>query len=114
MSILLDALKITFLPYIKSMQNFHFYYNNPMLWVFFMVLYLLLKTVRSWSHPKAFFYCAGITSVLLGVTWIEKPLAKIFTVPGYAAYSIDPFMLKMAALVLVSVITLYFVFIDNS
>jgi hypothetical protein len=112
--IALEALKITFLPYIKSMQDFHFYYDNPMLWVFFMAVYLFLKAWRGWSHPKAFFYCASIIFVLLGATWIEKPLADIFTVPGYASSAFDPFILKMAILILTAVITVYFVFIDNS
>ena len=113
-SIAIDTLKTIFLPYIKSIQDFHFYYNNPVLWISFMVLYLLLRIWRSWSHPKAFFYCAGITSVLLGATWIEKPIVRMFTIPGYAAGGFDPFILKVAALILVSVITVYFVFIDNS
>jgi hypothetical protein len=111
---MLEALKVTFLPYIKSMQDFHFYYDNPMLWVFFMVAYLFLKVWRGWSHPKAFFYCTSITFVLLGATWIEKPLVKIFTISGYETSGFDPFILKMGALILIAVITVYFMFIDNS
>ncbi|MCX5693161.1 MAG: hypothetical protein NTX47_05730 [Candidatus Omnitrophica bacterium] len=106
-----EALKTAFLPYIKNIQDFHFYYNNPLLWAFFMVLYLLLEIGKGWSPGKAFFFCASIASILLGATQLA---AKTFTIQGYAAYSIDPFILKVASLILISLVIVYFVLIDNS
>lgn len=109
--IVLYVLKTSFLPYIKSIQDFHFYYNNPLFWIFFMVLYILLKIGRSWSPGKAFLFCACIAGILLGAT---RLIAQPFTIPGYAAYSFDPFVYKIASFILISIITIYFVFIDNS
>jgi hypothetical protein len=109
----IDVLKATFLPYFKDIQNFNFYFHNPIFWVFFMTLFLFLEIGRSWSPEKAFFFCTSIAFTLLGIKWIEKPMADFFTVQGYPS-GFDPFILKIAALVIISVTVIYFVFIDNS
>lgn len=109
----IEMLKISFLPYFKDIQNFNFHFNNPVFWVFFMVLFLFLEIARSWSPGKAFFFCASIAFTLLGATWIEKPMTNFFTIHGYAR-GFDPFILKMACFVIISVTVIYFVFIDNS
>ena len=109
----IGALKTAFLPYIKDIQNFNFYLHNPVFWVFFMVLFLMLEIGRSWNQGKAFLFCAIVAFTLLGSKWMEKPMIDLFTIPGHPA-GFDPFILKIAALVAVSVVTIYFVFIDNS
>ena len=109
MALYIEALKISFLPYVKSIQSFHFYYDNLLFWVFFMVLYLMLEIGRSWSPGKAFFFCISIASILLATTWLEKPLIDMFTVQGYAAGGFDPFILKVASLVIISITIVYFV-----
>jgi hypothetical protein len=114
MVLYIEVLKTTFLPYIKSIQSFHFYYTNPLFWVFFMVLYLILGIGRNWNQGKAFFFCISIASILLAATWLEKPLIDMFTVQGYAAGGFDPFILKVASLVMISITIVYFVFVDNS
>ncbi len=114
MALYIEVLKTIFLPYIKSIQSFHFYYTNPLFWVFFMVLYLILGIGRNWNQGKAFFFCISIASILLATTWLEKPLIDMFTVQGYAAGGFDPFILKVASLVMISITIVYFVFVDNS
>lgn len=109
-----EALKAGFQPYIKSIQGFHFYYDNPVFWVFFLALYLFLGLKWSWPPAKAFFFCAIISSILLGSTWIQKPIMETFTMPGYAAYILDPFIIKTASLVLISIVVIYFLFVDNA
>lgn len=109
MDLYIEVLKTTFLPYIKDIQGFHFYYNNPLLWVFFMVLYLILEIGRSWSPRKAFFFCVNIASILLGATWLEKPLIDMFTKGVF-----NLFILKIFSLVMISIVVIYFVFVDNS
>jgi hypothetical protein len=113
-NIVLDTLKAAFFPYIKSIHSFHFYYNNPLVWVGFMILYLILEIGISWSPSKAFFFCVSVASILLGITWLERSLIKVFTIPGYEAYSLDAFVLKIISLVLISIVIVYFVFVDNS
>ena len=108
----IEVLKTTSLPYIKDIQNFNFYFQNPVFWVFFMVLFLILEIARSWSPEKAFFFCTSIAFTLLGSKWIEKTMIDFFTIQGYSA-GFDPFILKIAAFVVISVITIYFVFVDN-
>ena len=107
-----ETLKTAFLPYIKSIQDFHFYYNNPLFWVGFMVLYLILEIGVDWCISKAFFFCAINASVLLFATWLEKPIMEMFTMQGYPG-GFDPFILKVATIAVVSIVTMYFVFIDN-
>ena len=107
-----EVLKTAFLPYIKSIQGFHFYYDNPLFWAGFMILYLMLERAAAWSVGKAFFFCAIISSILLGTTWLERPLADLFTVQERSGF--DPFILKAGSVTAISVVVLYFVFIDNS
>jgi len=106
----LEVLKTTFMPYIKDIQGFHFYYNNPLFWVFFMVLYLILEIGRSWSPGKAFFFCVIIAIVLLSTTWFEMFIASTFVKPGE---TFDPLIIRMLSLVMLSAIILYFLLIDN-
>lgn len=107
-----EALKAAFLPYIKSIQEFHFYWDNLLFWAGFLVLYLILEIFRDWNRSKAFFFCAIIASILLSTTWLERPLIDMFTVQGHSCF--DPFILKAASITVISVVVLYFVFVDNS
>ena len=108
----IDTLKTTFLPYIKDIQNFNFYFYNPVFWVFFMILFLMLEIIWSWSSGKAFLFCTSIAVTLLGSKWIEKPMMNFFTIQGYSI-NLDPFIFKMAAFIIVFVIVIFFVFVDN-
>ena len=111
MSIEIESLKTTFLPYIRSIQDFHFYYNNPLIWVFFMTVFLMLVWFRSWSHGKAFSFCLTTSLILLGMTWMEKSIRGAFVRPDE---SFDPFIIRAVSLVVISVAVLYYAFIDNS
>lgn len=112
MDMYFEVLKTAFLPYIKNIQDFHFYYDNPLFWAGFMVLYLILDRAAAWSVGKAFFFCAIISSILLGATWLEKPLVDLFTIQEHTGF--DPFILKVATVTVISVVVMYFVFVDNS
>jgi len=107
----IEVLKTTFMPYIKSIQGFRFYYNNPLFWVFFMALFLALEIGRSWSVEKAFLFCVSAAAVLLGATWLERSIAETFVKPGE---SFDPFIIRVFTFIAVSAVTIYFVMIDNS
>ena len=112
MSLYYEALKTAFLPYIKSIQDFHFYYSNPLFWAGFMVLYLILEIGLDWRISKAFFFCAINASVLLFATWFEKPIIEMFTIKGVPG-GFDPFILRVATLTVVSIVTMYFILVDN-
>ena len=117
MDLYIEALKVSFLPYLKSIQGFHFYFDNPLFWVFFMALYLGLTIGWSWSGNKAFFYCAAIALILLDSTWFKNFMANSFVRPGEKIGSLaifDPSMIKIMTLCAVSAATIYFVLIDNS
>ena len=109
----IEVLKTSFLPYIKDIQNYNFYFQNPVFWVFFMVLFLMLEIGWSWSPGKAFSFCTIVAFILLGSKWIEKPMTDLFTIHGYST-GFDPFILKMAAFVIIAIITIYFVFIEDN
>lgn len=109
----IEVLKTAFLPYIKDIQNFNFYFQNPVFWVFFLVLFLMLEIGWSWSPGKAFSFCTIIAFTLLGSKWIEKPIINFFTIQGYSS-GFDPLILKIAAFVIISIVTIYFVFIEDS
>ena len=111
MSIEIESLKTTFLPYIKSIQDFNFHYSNPLIWVFFMTVFLMLVWFRGWSRRKAFFFCLTMSLILLGMTWMEKSIRGAFVRPDE---SFDPFIIRAVSLVVMSVTVLYFAFIDNS
>jgi len=114
-AIYLETLKTAFLPYFKSIQDYHFYYDNLLFWALLLSLYLTLETWFNWSHNKAFFFCANISLVLLGSTWLEKPVMSVFAAAQeevMADFSL--FILKVASLIILSLVVLYFVFVDNS
>ena len=111
MSVEIESLKTTFLPYIKNIQDFHFHYNNPLIWVFFMTVFLILVWFRGWSHRKAFSFCLTMSLILLGMTWMEKSIRGVFVRPDE---SFDPFIIRVVSLVVISAVALYFAFIDNS
>ena len=111
MSVEIESLKTTFLPYIKSVQDLHFHYSNPLIWVFFMIVFLILVWFRSWSYGKAFSFCLVISLILLGMTWMEKSIRGAFVAPGE---SFDPFIIRVVSFVAMLSAVLYFAFIDNS
>lgn len=111
MALYTEVLKTSFLPYVKSIQGFHFYFNNPLFWAFFMILFLMLEIGWSWSQGKAFFFCLTIAMILLGTTWFEKFMMGAFVNLNGA---FDPFLIKVLSLIVISAVIVYFVLIDNS
>ncbi|MDP2911812.1 MAG: hypothetical protein Q8N76_05730 [Candidatus Omnitrophota bacterium] len=111
MSVEIESLKTTFLPYVKSIQDFNFHYSNPLILVFFMTVFLMLVWFRGWSRRKAFFFCLTMSLILLSMTWAEKSIRGIFVRPDE---SFDPFIIRVVSLVAISVTMLYYTFIDNS
>lgn len=106
-----DTLKTTFLPHIKSIQSFHFYYNNPLLWISFIAVFFMLVWLRNWSRRKSFFFCSTIALLLLAVTTIERSMGSVFASGGEG---FDPFIIRVIFFLTLSGAVLYFVFIDNS
>src|SRR3989338_8526424 len=87
----IETLKTTFLPYVKSIQDFHFYYDNPLLWLFFITLFFLLVWFRDWSRRRSFSFCLASALVLLTATWVEGSMAGAFSRAGE---SFDPFIIR--------------------
>jgi len=106
-----DALKTTFLPYVKSIHDLHFCYDNPLLWLAFLVVFLILLIGMSWDTGKAFFFCLIITLILLGTTWFEGYIAGIFMKP---VESFDPFIIRVLSLMMIAGAILYFLLVDDS
>ena len=69
MDIHVYTLKMAVLPYLNDLKNFEFYYLNPLFWMFFLLLFLIL--LRSWKAKKALSFSLSLAAILLINTKIE-------------------------------------------
>lgn len=108
MDIYLDALKAGLSSHLKSLQNFDFSFFNPLFWIFLLILFLVL--LRFWETKKSFSFCFTIGVVLLATTEMERYVTDLFTRPGE---TLDLFVIRISSLLLISVISLYYLFLKD-
>lgn len=105
----LNTLRPVFLPYINSLRDFHFSYRNPVFWLFLLIVCLIL--LRFWQPKKTISFCLTIAVILLAATKIERIMAQALARQGGV---FDPFIIRIMLFIVVSIVGIYFVFIDNS
>lgn len=97
--------KTTALSYFNELRNFHFSLFNPLLWVIFCAVFLLL--LRQWGHKKSFSFCSTITALLLFTTWLENSISSKLA----ASEIFDFTIIKLICLFVIMLISLYYFFI---
>ncbi|MDD4954722.1 MAG: hypothetical protein PHP17_01615 [Candidatus Omnitrophica bacterium] len=92
-----------------ELLRFNFSVTNPVFWLFFLVILLVL--VRSWKIKKAFSFCFVIALVLLAETKIENHIIEFFK---RNREQFDPLLIRIACIVVIFVVSLYYFFVKSN
>jgi len=103
-----STLKIAFSPYLNELLNAHFSLSNPLFWVFFLILVLILS--RSWGIKKSFSFCAIIAVVLLATTMLENFMADTLA----KSLIFDARVLKLIAMLIITLVSIYYFLIRRN
>jgi len=103
-----QALRSAFTRYIEPFYYFRFSYANPLLWIFF--LFLLLILLRFWKLKKALSFCAIIILLLLATTKIELYVSSFLQQQDIV---FDPVLFRAIPLFLFALIIVYYIFIRD-
>ena len=95
-------------PYIEELQNFHFYFSNPVFDLLILIVFLLL--FKTWGLKKTFSYCLIISSILYLTTrimsHIDMPIDS-----GEITYGA---IIKILAIFAICIISIYYFFLKES
>ena len=94
---------------IASLRNFQFSILNPVFWLFFIVL--LLIVMRFWKPKKAFSFSLVVALILLATTKTEDMINKAL-ISKYGEV-LDPSILRIGAVFFIAVIWMYYAFIKS-
>jgi hypothetical protein len=95
-----------FSEYFSELICFNFSVVNPVFWLFFLILLLIL--VKSWKIKKAFSFCFVIALILLAETQIENHVMDFFR---RNKEQFDPLLIRIACVIIILVVSLYYFFI---
>ncbi|MFA6281814.1 MAG: hypothetical protein WCY05_04865 [Candidatus Omnitrophota bacterium] len=98
-----QAFSERFFTYLNELSSFNFVVSNPVFWLFFSILFLLL--LKIWAAKKAFSFCIVIAFVLLAATKIEAHVSRFFI---QAEGSFDGILIKIATIVIICIVVLYY------
>lgn len=105
----IEALKNFFISQLNELRDFHFSFFNPLFWIFFIAVLVIL--VRLWEFRKSFSFCVTVAVILLLTTRVEELISRNLVASG-EAYT--PFFIRAVSLFIISVILIYFIFIRDS
>ena len=108
MNIDLYGLKTAFSQHLQELLRFKFLPFNPVFWIFFLILFLI--TLRFWARNKSFSFCIVVAAILLLSTKVEKIVVDFF---ARGKESFDPFLLRIATLVIILLTIIYYSFIKG-
>lgn len=94
-------------PYLKELKHYRFSLFNPLFWVSWLLLLLILS--KRWGIRKSSSFCALVAVVLLGTTAIEKRMADILA--QSKIFDVD--VLRMVSLFVIALIVIYYLFIKD-
>lgn len=97
-----------FSTYFYELARFNFSITNPVFWLFFLALLLIL--LKSWKINKAFSFCFIIAAVLLSATKIENYIVEFFR---ENKEPFDPLLIRISCVALILIISLYYFFIKT-
>lgn len=92
-----------FFAYVNELAKFNFSVSNPVFWLFFCVLFLLL--LKLWDIRKAFSFCVVVALILFVATKAQAHASRFFSQAGE---SFDGVLIKIATMVLIAIVILYY------
>jgi hypothetical protein len=94
-------------PDIQELQNFHFYFSNPIFGLLILTAFLILA--KSWGLKKAFSYCLVVSSILYLTTKII--IHTSLPIEGSMVTYAD--IIKLIAIFMITLISIYYFLIRN-
>lgn len=98
-----------FLEYSNELLHFKFSVTNPVFWLFFLVLLLVL--LRFWKIRKAFSFCFVIALILLAVAKAENYATMFFS---KNKEQFDPILIRISCVIIILTVSLYYFFIRGN
>jgi len=95
-------------PYIQELQDFHFYFSNPVFVL--LILICLLSLYKPWGLKKAFSYCLLISSILYLTTRITVHMNTSID-GGEVTYAA---IIKFISIFIISVVSIYYFFVKQT
>jgi len=94
-----------FLFYLKPLENFEFSFSNPLFWILWLLLLLIL--LRKWETKKAVYFCSLVAFILLCTTYMQSRFVTLF--PGPNPF-FDTNIIKLISAIVVVLLFLFYVF----
>ena len=95
-------------PDIYDLQNFRFYFNNPIFHLLILTAFLMLS--KSWGLKKSFSYCLVVSSILYLTTRIVSNTSM--PIEGSMIAYAD--IIKFIAIFIITLISIYYFLIKTS
>jgi hypothetical protein len=89
-------------PDIIDMQNFRFYFTNPVFGIIILVTFLILS--RSWGFKKSFSYCLVVSTIL----YLTTKIASYTSIPIEGSQILYADIIKFIALFIITLISIYY------
>lgn len=96
-----------FLFYLKPLENFEFYFFNPLFWIILFLLFLLL--LRVWQAKKSFQFCLLLAFILLCTTEIESRSAALFS---SSELLFDAAIIKLVSIFVIIMLLMFYIFLS--
>jgi len=98
-----------FSEYFSELIRFNFSVVNPVFWLFFLIVLLIL--VKSWKIKKAFSFCFVIALILVAETQVENHVMDFFR---RNREQFDPLLIRISCVVIILAVSLYYFFIRGN
>jgi len=89
-------------PEIIDMQNFRFYFTNPVFGIIILVTFLILN--RSWGLKKSFSYCLVVSAIL----YLTTKIASYTNIPIEGSQILYADIFKFISLFIITLISIYY------
>lgn len=97
-----------FFTYLNDLSNFNFSVSNPVFWILFCMLLLVL--LGKWKIKKALSFSLVIAIILLMATKIEAITINSFKKMGE---SFDGIIIRIITIILVCMVVMYYTFMKS-
>jgi hypothetical protein len=97
----------TIQPDIEELQNFRFYFSNPVFGILILATFLILA--KSWGFRKSFSYCFVVSSILYLTT--KATLRLNLPIENSQVFYSD--IIKFLGVFTITLITIYYFLIRN-
>lgn len=99
----LYALKVIFLARLRELQQFQFYFSNPVFWLCVLIVFLVL--LRFWHVKKSFSFSVLAAAILLVTTQVEHLVVDFVRQHGE---TFDPIIIRVLSVFAIIILFVYY------